>query len=156
VSGLLQNLVTEVYNALIADDDFRTVDGNPMVRFIVEDDGDINTQLSTALGRLGLVCIIDLVDGVDEAPDSSTVVLNPVSIVLEVSEKVLTNRKGVVGTDYLTLRQALAMLMAKLKQFTYSSNAALILTNFKSVMPPRGADAAYQIFFETAEALKET
>ncbi len=156
MSDLLQNLITEVHAALSADPDFKSAAGKDLLTFIIEDDGNIDTLLATALGRMGLCCIIDLVGGSDDAPNVSSVVLNPVDIVLDLSENVLLNRKGEVGIDYLTQRQALAMLMAKLKQFTYSSGAALILETFRSAQPARGADASYQIFCSTSTSFTTT
>lgn len=160
MSDLLQNLLTEPHAALVADADFEDGSGDPMVSFIIEDDGDLNTQISTALGRLGVVCIIDLVDAVCDAPDAYPVVLSPVAIVCEISENTVINRKAgqAAGVDYLTLRQALGMVMDKLHHFQYASKAVLTLSKpaFKSVPPPRGASAAYQIYFETSETLENT
>lgn len=157
MSDLLQNLLTEPHAALESDADFRTAGGDPMVDFIIEDKGDVATQISKALNQgTGLACLIDLVSGTDDAPDSTVVVLNPIMIVCDLSEKVITNRKGSPGEDYLMLRQALAMIMTKLKNFTYTSNTALVFESFKSVPPPKGADAGYQLYFTTTKALKET
>jgi len=159
VSDLLQNLLTEPYAALVADADFKDGADALMVDFIIEDKGSIEVQLAKALGQgTGLACIMDIVDGRSDAPDAPVVSLVPVAIVCELSEKVLLNRQGVAGTDYLTLRQALAMIMAKLHHFQYASNAVLVLASsaFRSVPPPKGADAAYQIYFETTEAFSAT
>lgn len=159
MSDLLQNLLTEPYDALVADAEFKDGSAALMVDFIVEDKGDLQKQIDKALGQgTGLACIIDIVDGRSDAPDAPVVSLVPVAIVCELSEKVLLNRQGIAGTDYLTLRQALAMIMVKLHHFKYASNALLTIADsaFRSVPPPKGADAAYQIYFETNEALKDT
>jgi hypothetical protein len=157
MSDLLQNLIDEPYEDLAADTDFQTEAGAAMVDFVVEDKGDISTQLSKALSTgTGLACIIELIDGTDTAPDADIVVLNPVSVVYEISEKVAINRRGTAGEDYLTLRQVLAMLMAKHKHFIYSAGGVLLFTGFKIVPPPRGADGAFQLYYETSATLKET
>lgn len=155
MSDILQNLITEPYDELAADADFFDASGNALVDFIIEDKGNLDAQLKKALAQgTGLACIIDIVDGRSDAPGAPVVSLVPVSIVCELSEKVLLNRQGTAGEDYFTLRQALAMIMAKLHHFQYSSNAVLVLapSAFRSSQPARGADAAYQIFFETTEA----
>lgn len=152
---ILQHLITEPFEALSADVDLQDAEGNMMIDLVIEDKGNVQTQIAKALGQgTGLACIIDIIDGRSDAPDAPVVSLAPVAIVCELSEKVLLNRKGTAGEDYMTLRQALALLMAKLHHFQYASNAVLVLANsaFRSVPPPRGADAAYQIYFETTEA----
>jgi len=157
MSTILQDVLDEVYAALAADADFLAAGGSGMVDFIVEDKGDVETQIGKALAQgTGLACVMDLVEGVDEAPDAPAAVLNPLTVVMEVSERVVVNRQGTAGQDYLTLRQLLAMLIAKTKNFTYSSGAALVFARFRMVPPPKGADAAYQLFFETAETIRET
>ena len=147
----LQSLITELYDALSADADFadKTTD-ELMIDFAIEDKGDLLTQINASLSRgTGLACIIDLVDGSDDAPSATVVCLNPVSIVLELSEKVLLNRQGTADWNYLTLRTALAMIIAKIKNFTYSDNTPLIFKSFRSVAPPKGADGAFQIYCDT-------
>ena len=153
MSDLLQNLLTVPHAALVGDVDFKDPQGAPMVTFIIEDDGDLQTQLSTALSRLGVACILDVVDGRCEAPDAYPVHLSPISIVADISENVLMNRTEgkVAGVDYLTLRQTLGMVMDKL-HLQYN----LSVSNFRSVQPPKGADAGYQIYFEASETLENT
>lgn len=160
MSDLLQNLLTEPHAALEADADFLDAAGNPMAAFIIEDKGDIETQLNQALARLGIAIILDIIEGDCDAPDAYPVLLSPVKLVVEISENVVTNRKAgqVAGTDYLTLRQALGMVMDKLHLWQYTSKAALSLSKpaFRMTGPPRGATAAYQIYFETSETLENT
>lgn len=160
MSDLLQNLLTEPHAALEADADFLDPQGDAMAAFIIEDKGDIETQLSQALARLGIAVILDIIEGSCDAPDAYPVLLSPVKLVVEISENVVTNRKAgqVAGTDYLTLRQALGMVMDKLHMWQYTSNAALTLSKpaFRMIAPPRGATAAYQVYFETSETLENT
>jgi hypothetical protein len=122
----------------------RSVFANPKVKVLTEDDGDIDTQIQQTVGRLGLCAVVILREAEVASANLPNVIFRGLQVVVEVSEKAITNR-GMNGTGITCLEaaeQAAGILhFANLR----SGRMVKVASVVKFMSPPQPADNCYHV-----------